>query len=313
MHEVLLSFGLIILAGAAFRRIRPAGLDADSLRQAINVCVLNLFLPALCIKILYQSAIDRETILVPATAWITTIALLIVAAGVYALVDKKMQLSSKEKGVLLLSATFGNVTYLGLPVLTGLYGNESAKYALFYDLLATTPLLWLVGASVAARYGEGRKLDTRESLKTIASLPPVWGIFIGMALHQARIPLPSFILQMLDMFGSLVVPLMIFSIGLALSFPKVKHAYAVIPAVIIKLAVAPLVAFATASLLGLSGVALESCILEGAMPVMVLSLLVAGRFKLDVSLAAFIIVVTTALSFFTLPVVIYVIDNFLKQ
>jgi predicted permease len=38
---------------------------------------------------------------------------------------------------------------------------------------------------------------------------------------------------------------------------------------------------------------------------MVLSLLVAARFRLDVSLAAFVIVVTTVLSFFTLPAVIY--------
>ena len=56
-----------------------------------------------------------------------------------------MGLQPSETGVLVIGATFGNITYLGLPVLTGLYGNEAAKYALFYDLLATTPLLWFVG------------------------------------------------------------------------------------------------------------------------------------------------------------------------
>ena len=38
---------------------------------------------------------------------------------------------------------------------------------------------------------------------------------------------------------------------------------------------------------------------------MVLSLLIAAKFKLDVSLAAFLIVVTTVLSFFSLPVAVY--------
>jgi predicted permease len=40
------------------------------------------------------------------------------------------------------------------------------------------------------------------------------------------------------------------------------------------------------------------------MPAMVLSLLIAARFRLDVALSAFVIVITTILSFFTLPVVV---------
>jgi predicted permease len=52
--------------------------------------------------------------------------------------------------------------------------------------------------------------------------------------------------------------------------------------------------------------------LEGAMPTMVLSLLIAARFKLDESLAAFIIVVTTAISFITLPVAIYLVQYFVR-
>jgi predicted permease len=115
----------------------------------------------------------------------------------------------------------------------------------------------------------------------------------------------SFIIKSLEMLGSLVVPSMIFSIGLALSLPKVGHAYAIIPAVIIKLAIVPFFSFLAAAILGLTGDALASCLIEGAMPTMVLSLLIAAKFKLDVSLAAFLIVVTTVLSFFSLPVAVY--------
>lgn len=309
MQDILFSFGLIILSGIAFRRIRPGGADPDAVRQAVNACVLNIFLPALCVKTLYQADINIETFLVPAAAAIATMASLGIALVVYAVLGKKMQISGQERGVLLLAAAFGNVTYLGLPVLTGLYGAGAAKYALFYDLLATTPLLWLVGASLAARYGEGRRLPARESLKAIASLPPVWAILLGMLLHEAALPLPSFGIKALEMLGSLVVPLMIFSIGLALTLPKVAHAYAVVPAVVIKLALGPAIAYFTARLLGLDGVALASCGIEGGMPTMVLSLLVAARFKLDESLAAFVIVVTTVLSFFTLPAVIALIGS----
>lgn len=305
MYNLLLSFGLIILAGVGFRRLR-LGIDASVLRQAISVSVFNLFLPCLCVKVVSTAKIDVETLLVPATAWLTTLSGLIIAIAVYT--GRFINIKSSEKGILIIGAAFGNVTYLGLPVITGVYGYEAAKYAIFFDLLATTPLLWLVGASLASRYGEGKGFDIRESLKTIASLPPLWGILAGIALKLMDINLPEFIMRFLSMLGELVAPLMIFSIGLALSLPRIRHAYVIIPAIIIKLAVMPFIAYITAIMLGLKGTALASCIVEGAMPTMVLSLLIAARFNLDESLAAFVIVVTTALSFVTLPVAIYLAD-----
>ncbi|HET6514132.1 MAG TPA: AEC family transporter [Thermodesulfovibrionales bacterium] len=307
MHGILFPFGLIILAGVAFRRMRPSGVEAGAMSQAINAGVLNLFLPALCIKTMYQSTIDHHALLVPATACVTTLTALLLAAGTYSLLSKKLQLAPQEKGVVLLAAAFGNVTYLGLPVITGLFGQSAAQYALYYDLLATTPLLWLVGATMAARCGGDREYDIPSALKTIVSLPPVWGIFAGMALNLTRATLPPFMVSALDMLGGLVVPLMIFSIGLALTFPKVAHAFAVLPAVVIKLALSPFISFLAAKTLGLSGTALTSTVLEGAMPSMVLTLLVAGRYNLDISLGAFMIVVTTTLSFFTLPAILYLV------
>jgi hypothetical protein len=312
MQEILFPFGLIILAGVACRRFRINSIDADSLRQGINAMVLNIFLPALCIKTLYTSSIDIETILIPATAIVTTLSTLAIAVMVYTLLGRIMHLSPQEKGVLVISAAFGNVTYLGLPVLTGLYGPGAAKYALFYDLLATTPVLWLAGASLASRYGENRKMNLRESVMAIISLPPIWGIACGIVLKLAGIPLPAFFLKALDMLGGLVVPLMIFSIGLALTLPRVSHAYAIIPAVIIKMVVSPFISFTTAQSLGLQGQALSSSLLEGAMPTMVLSLLIAARFRLDIALSAFVIVVTTVLSFFTLPLAVHITGLLVK-
>jgi hypothetical protein len=306
MYDTLFSFVLIILIGVVFRKFGIGKESADSIRRMINITVLNLFLPALCIKTIYTSKIDMEIALVPTAAWITVISTLLFSLGIYTALGKIMNIKPSEKGVLILSAAFGNVTYLGIPVLTSLYGYEAAKYALFYDLLATTPILWLIGAPIAAKYGEGKKIEIAESLKAIISLPPIWGILIGIILNLTGIPLPSFMTKALDMLSSIVIPLMIFSIGLALSILKVKHAYIIIPAVIIKLIVSPFISFIAAYSLGLDRIALASCFIEGAMPTMVLSLLIAARFKLDTSLSAFTIVVTTIISFITLPVAIHI-------
>ncbi|HXX57890.1 MAG TPA: AEC family transporter [Thermodesulfovibrionales bacterium] len=305
MLDILLPFGLIILAGVVFRFLRFGSIAPDLVRASINLLVLNMFLPALCLKIVYSASIDLQTTLIPLTAAATLLFTLVLSLGIYSFLEKKMPMKPSEKGALLIASAFGNTTYLGLPVLTGLYGPDAARYALFYDLLATTPILWLLGAPMASRYGEGKKMKLSESVRTIASLPPVWAILGGLVLRLMEIQLPAFLFKTLALLGDMVVPLMVFSIGLALIVPKVNHAFVIMPAVIMKLAVTPLIAYMTARSLGIRGEPLAACFLEGAMPVMVLSLLIAERFKLDLSLTSLIIVVTTALSFVTLPVAVY--------
>jgi predicted permease len=301
MHDTLLSFGLIILAGLGFRRLRVGRLDAHVLRDVINILVLNVFLPALSIWAMYEADIGREALLVPATAWVTTLGTLVLSMAIFGFLSRRTSLRPEDTGVLVIAATFGNVTYLGLPVLRELFGLSAIKYALFYDLLATTPILWLMGAPVAARYGTEGKTSLAGSLRTVLTLPPIWGIVIGMALNLGGIPVPGFVLKSLEMLGSVVVPLMIFSVGLSLTLPRVEHPWLIVPALVVKLAVVPVIAYGTARALGLSGTALAACLVEGAMPPMVLALLISSRFGLNVPLTAFLIVVGTALSFFTVP------------
>jgi predicted permease len=305
MYDLLFPFGLVILAGVIYKRLRIRGLDAEEVRIAINSAVLNIFLPALCVRAIYTANIDARLFLVPVTSWITTVASLLLSLGLYSLLERIMHIAPAEMGVLVLGATFGNVLYLGLPVLSGLYGSEAAKYALFYDLLAATPALWIFGAAVASRLGEGRGTTIAESVKTIATLPPIWGIAAGFGLKLTAVPLPGFLMKSLGMLGDTVVPLMLFSVGLALTLPNMKYAINALPAVFMKLLIVPLLAFLTGRLLGMQGEPLAASVVEAAMPTMVLLLLIAARFKLDVSLAAFLIVITTALFFISLPLIVF--------
>jgi predicted permease len=78
----------------------------------------------------------------------------------------------------------------------------------------------------------------------------------------------------------------------------------VVPALCIKLVLAPVLAWWVGSRVGLSPEQVWAVTIEGAMPVMVLSLVIADEFGLDVPLAATCIAVSTAALFFTLPLVL---------
>ncbi len=304
MIEILLPFFIIIASGVVFRWVKPGGLDADKIRLAINTTVFNLFLPSLCVKVFINAELGAETLAIPLSAWTTLFFMIGLNYIIFCKIVKNQDLEPRSVGALIIAATMGNVTYLGLPFLTGVYGQKAAQYALYYDLLATTPFLWLVGVRFGARFGTGKKQSIKESVVKLIYLPPLWGILLGIVINISGINLPVYVLKALELMAAVVIPLMTFSVGLSLTLSHLRKANLIIIVIIMKLFVSPFVSLAAGKLFGLWGVPLYATFLEGGMPTMVLSLLIAVQFGLDVSLAALCIVTTTICSFFTLPLLV---------
>jgi hypothetical protein len=267
--------------------------------------VLHFFLPALAFGLVATAKADRSFLTVPLTAALVTLAGLAAAAAVYRGLPWFRSAPRSAVGVLLLSSAFGNVTYLGLPVITETLGAGYGYIAILYDLLATTPVLLTVGMLTAARFGSGGNVSLAASLRRVLRLPPLWGVAAGIAAHA--VPVPKAVLDAAQLMGRAVVPVMIFTVGLALDFRDVRRLPVAIPALALKLLMAPLLAWLIARAAGVSGEVLQAVVIEGAMPVMVLSLVLADEFELDVPLAAACIAASTVASFFTLPMMMRIL------
>ncbi len=237
----------------------------------------------------------------PLTAAVVTLASLAAGFAAVRLLPWSRAASRPAVGVLLLSSAFGNVTYLGLPVIVETMGRRYGYIAILYDLLATTPVLLTVGMLAAARYGSGAPVSLASSFRRVLRLPPVWGVAAGIVVQLAGLPLPQPLLDAAQLMGRAVIPVMIFTVGLALDFHDLRRLPLAVPALAIKLLFAPFVALLAGKLFGLGGQELRAVVIEGAMPVMVLSLVIADEFGLDVPLAATCITVSTVASFFTVP------------
>ncbi|MCX8069527.1 MAG: AEC family transporter, partial [Thermodesulfovibrionales bacterium] len=110
--------------------------------------------------------------------------------------------------------------------------------------------------------------------------------------------------------GDTVTPLMIFTIGLSLKTPTFKYAVILLPFLVIKLIISPLVAFYITGLFPLNEIARKSIIMESAMPVMVLISVLTAKFKLNESLTALSITLSTLISFITLPLIAHLLEFF---
>ena len=264
--------------------------------------MLNFFLPALAFNLISTAQIDKSFLAIPFTAALVTLSGMAAAYVVYRLLPWFKNIDRPAFGVMILAAGFGNVTYLGLPVITGMLGAKFGYVAILYDLLAATPILLTIGVFVAARYGSGKNVSLGASLLRVLKLPPLWAVAAGGLVQVLGLAVPQVVQDAAGLMGRAVIPIMTFTVGLALDFKDLRRIGIAVPALLLKLVLAPVLAWWIGSLAGLTGDQLRAVTIEGAMPVMVLSLVIADEFGLDVPLAAGCIAVSTAALFFTMPV-----------
>ncbi len=297
MIDVILQTGALILCGVLWRIFRPMGLGANTLRRSLTSLVYVLLLPALVLMVLWRAPLGLDTVRIAFAATVGVIVALLIAWLWYRRGGSKRH----AVGALLLAAAFPNATYMGLPMLEAVLGPIGRDIAIQYDLFACTPLLLTAGIMLAAHYGGVRSKES--PFKALLKVPPLWAAVIGVALNVTQVPQPTVILGMLDMLASGVVPLMLFSLGLSLSWAAGwwRQFPLVFPVVVIQLLLTPLLIWSLATPLGLQGPVLTGVVLEAAMPSMVLGIVLCDRFRLNTGLYAMAVTLTTALSAISLP------------
>ncbi len=297
MYQAIGSAAFLIISGVLWRHFKPLDSDADQMRTALTSLVYVYLLPALVLLVIWQAppGIDALRLAFISASCVLTGLLL---SWIW---FRWQSIPGKTLGTVLLAAGWGNFTYLGLPVLEGAFGSWGRAVAIQFDLFAATPLLLSLGIVIASRYGD--KPATGNILKEFLRVPPIWAALAGIVLNYLQVPMGDWLQQLLEMLAAGVIPLMLFSTGLALRWVSGwrQRLYAVIPVMLIRLLIVPVIILPLAIILGFGVELRTAVVLEAAMPSMVLGLVICDRFGLDTSLYAEIVVLTTALAAVTLP------------
>lgn len=293
-----------MLCGLCWRYI-PRVPEGGVMRSAIGSLVMNILLPALTFKVLYKAPIANDIWQVPIIAALSCLFCVALAWLLYSkIIGKPLGIFPSQQGVLILAAAWGNVTYLGLPVVTALVGEDYQRVPILFDLLSMTPLLWSLGVWIALRYGNtSQKLSPQKAISTFLRLPPLYAAILGLVCNLLGFVVPDFLLKACELASHAVAPLMIISVGMALRWGGIRQTLITLPAVVIKLCIAPILAFVLATALGMSGNVFRASMLESAMPTMVLTMVVAEQFFLDTEILAQAVAVSTLLSLITIPLI----------
>lgn len=242
-----------------------------------------------------------------------------------AVAQRKLAKSREHRvipGPFAIASTYGNVGYLGVPIVMSVYGPDAALAAALGQLLHN--VLFMVGYPLLKSLGGGKATDGGSQLAAIGGIlwrvakrsvllnPIVLSVVAGVLVSLLDIPVPEVLNKSIEMFGNAAVPAAMFAVGLTVkpAFEGVMSGGVSIPAVIIasvvKLLVLPLATLGIALLFTgeLSPLWIAAAVVMAAMPVSSTSSIVVFEYDGDVRLVAAVTVVTSVFAILTVPIVI---------
>ena len=215
---------------------------------------------------------------------------------------KKLGVEPKKYTVYMLATIVLN-TSLMLPFAQAKWGDEGAAMVLLFDICHVT-LVFTFSYWVAMRYGNGR--EGRVPFGKILRLPPLWGIFIGLAVNLLHIPVPAFIYEITDIATKGLILLMMTALGIFFEF-KIKHWRLVAGALLQRSLGGFLLGWLITWILGVQGVERQIILLITAAPVGFNTLVLSDLEGLDRDLAAELVTSSTLIAVIVLPIVLLVI------
>lgn len=295
LDTILLMFAVIAL-GVTVRVMGVGRHGPDALRQGIADIVFYVLLPALVLKSLWHAELGWISLGIAAMAALGVISCLVVASSLC----RFCQVSRPASGALVLAAAFPNATYLGLPVLEGLFGEPARSIAIQFDLFACTPLLLTLGIWTAQRYGSG---GTGGGYLKLLNVPPLWAAALAVVLNLGGVAPGAWLDNLLGLLGGAVVPLMLLALGISLQWPEggARRLGIVTAPVVLQLVFMPLLVTIGSGALPFEGWVRQAVVLEAAMPSMVIGIMLCDKYGLDSRLYALTVTVSTLLSLVTLP------------
>ena len=269
--------------------------DLQSLAR-VNIYAM---LPALVLTSLGRTALALNSAIAIVAAFLLNTALLyLLSIGL----GRAFTLETEVRKSLIATTLFSNVGNMGLPFILFALGDAGLERAVVY-LVASS--LTISTVFPMALQGAGLWHGIRFTLR----LPVFWAALAGIGLQAGLGPLPASLERGATLLGDGAIPTALLTLGIQLSrTPLMLGAYELFAA-LLRLAVAPSSAYGIGRLLGLQGLDLQVLVLQAAMPVAVNSLIWVTELGGDRERVARTIVLSTLLSFATLPTILWLLTR----
>ena len=194
---------------------------------------------------------------------------------------------------------FGNTGNLGLPLCLFAFGPEGLGLAVaVYLVYAVTQFVF------------GPLVQGRESAwRTLATTPMIYAAVVGVLLLSTDTPMPKAAANTVQLLAGCAIPLMLLALGHSLASFTVTRPGKAVGIAVFRLALGFAIGIGVTEVLGLTGVLRGVIIIESSMPLAVFNFLLAARYKRHPEDIAGAILISTVLSFLTMPALLLFVLN----
>lgn len=252
---------------------------------------LNIGIPCLIFSTLTRLNVSSVAFAETAGAYIAA-TVLFLAIGATVLRLAKLPLATFLPG-----QAFCNNGNMGLPLCLFAFGEAGLAFAISIFVISSVGS-FTVGLGI---------YSGRASWRSLLANPIIIGVAIALVFMIGELKPPQFIANTVQILGAVAIPLMLVSLGVAIARLKIGGFKRAVGLACLRLAMGFSVGAAIATAIGLTGAARGVLMLQAAMPIAVNNYLLAQRYGRAPEEVAGTVVVSTAVSFATLPLLLWLV------
>ena len=299
MFVVMMTLFAIVTVGYGAGKLGYLGGDFD---RQLSRLVINLTCPALILSSAMTGELpDRKYILPLLLISIVTYAIL---TGVAFLLPRYLTRQKSDEGAVGFALMFGNVGFMGYPVVASIFGHEAVFYAAVLNVVNTF-VVFTVGTMLITGKSE---VEERRFQKKVLYSTPMLAAYLTMLIVILRIDnIPEWISQPLIMLGNITVPAALLIIGSSMSNLSVRSLLGnrtVYATTLFRLILLPVGIYYLSLLLGFSQFVASLNMVVIAMPVATYGTILCLKYNKDTTFMAEVTFITTLLSVITIPILV---------
>ena len=196
-----------------------------------------------------------------------------------------------------LPTLFMNAGNMGIPLALFAFGQEGMQRATLLYVIITF-LQYSLGIYI---------LNGRGNWTEIFRLPLIYAAIARISFNLAQIKVPELLLQPVIMLGQATIPIMLISLGYRLHEVESLQLGHALGGALLRIFGGFAAANIAVHLISAEGVNRQVLLLYGALPAAVVNFILTEKYRQDPGLAASIVVLSTFISVFTIPLVFWTI------
>lgn len=293
MASIILLF-LCLLIGVFFQKVKAF---PSNTHQVLNQFIIHVSLPAMALHYLPKIHLDSSLVYPVMMPWISIglSFLLFFSLGKY------FKWSKSLTGCLIITAGFGNTSFVGIPVIQALFGEAGLETLIMVDLPGTFVALSTVGIVIATLFSNGQA-SAKNIFKKVVSFPPFIVFILGMLMNVLDLKFHENVDSVLKTLSLTISPIALVSVGYQLRINRrSKHWKFLILGLSYQLLFFPAIIYLLYKIiLRQEGLMIDVCVMESAMAPMITACIVAAQYGLKPRLSAMMVGIGIPVSFITL-------------